>query len=532
MGCFRHEAGYQARMTATRRQFIAAGAAGLAFGPAFWRSALTAHARAPQSAYGPLQAADARGLMLPPGFRSREIARAGQAVAGYPWHIFSDGQATFATADGGWILVSNSESTALGGAGSSAIRFRPNGQIASAYRILAGTHANCAGGRTPWGTWLSCEEFDAGHVWECDPTTTGQGVMRPALGAMTHEAVAVDPVRKQLYMTEDRGDGGFYRFTPDQYPHLSAGRLEIMVQDGWAAVPDPAAISGPTRQQVAGTRQFNGGEGIWFDSGIVYFSTKGDNRVWAYDTAAGTLGTVYDRAAAGPGAPLSGVDNLTVSRAGEIFVCEDGGDMEICVIDPDGTVAPFLRLTGEAAAGLGSLGNEMAGVVFAPDGDRLYFAAQRAYGFGAVYEVSGPFRAAAGGRRSGAPIARHLPTPPGDRGLRVRLRRRISLATLRRRGLVVEVRLDVPAALRVALRTDDLQRVPGRRGSTPRPRTVTLDRRRVAARAGRVRLRLRVSAAEARRLRRAARPVTLHVAVSARGADGVTRVARHRVRLR
>ena len=117
--------GYQARMTATRRQFIAAGAAGLAFGPAFWRSALVAQARAPQSAYGPLQAADARGLMLPPGFRSREIARAGQPVAGYPWHIFSDGQSTFATADGGWILVSNSESTAATGGGSSAIRFKP-----------------------------------------------------------------------------------------------------------------------------------------------------------------------------------------------------------------------------------------------------------------------------------------------------------------------------------------------------------------------------------------------------------------------
>jgi hypothetical protein len=522
-------------MTATRRQFIAAGAAGLAFGPAFWRSALTAQARAPQSSYGPLQPADARGLMLPPGFRSREIARAGRPIAGYPWHIFSDGQSTFATADGGWILVSNSESTAASGAGSSAIRFHRSGGIESAYRILGGTQANCAGGRTPWGTWLSCEEFDAGHVWECDPTRPGQGVIRPALGTIYHEAVAVDPVGKRLYMTEDQPDGGFYRFMPEDYPDLSAGRLEIMVESGWAAVPDPAAISGPTRRQVAGTRHFNGGEGIWFDSGTVYFSTKGDDRVWAYDTAGGTLGTVYDRAAAGSDAPLSGVDNLTVSRAGEIFVCEDGGNMEICVIEPDGTVAPFLRLTGEAAVGLPSLGNEMSGVIFAPNGERMYFAAQRAYGFGAIYEVSGPFRAAAGARRAGpgAPVAGHVTTRAGDpAGLRVRLRRRISLAALRRRGLLVEVRLDAPAALRVALRTDDLRRVPGRRGSTERPHTVTLDRRRIAARAGRLRLRLRVSAAEARRLRRAARPVTLQVAVSARGDDGVTRVTAHRLRLR
>src|SRR5215218_6875698 len=150
-----------------RREFLA-GAAGIALGPSFWRGALHADARAAASSYGPLGAPDANGLRLPPRFTSRLIARANRLVAGtsYPWHPFPDGQATFATSDGGWVLVSNSESLAPTGAGSSAIRFRRNGTIADAYRILAGTNANCAGGGTPWGRWLSCEEHDYGHVWE------------------------------------------------------------------------------------------------------------------------------------------------------------------------------------------------------------------------------------------------------------------------------------------------------------------------------------------------------------------------------
>ena len=244
-------------------------------------------------------------------------------------------------------------------------------------------------------------------------------------------------------------------------------------------------------------RTFNGGEGIWFDAGTIYFTTKGDNRVWAYDTVAGTLGTIYDG-----GRPLTGVDNLTVSSAGEIFVCEDGGDMEICVIEPGGAVAPFLKLTGKAAEGFPGRGNELAGVVFDPSERGSTSAPSAPTGSAPCTRSRGRSTGPHGCRR---PPSLGLP-PAAEGSPEVRAPRRISLARLRKRGLPVEVWLDEPGELRVALRTDDLRNVPGKRGSTQRPQTVTLDRRRRAsARAGRHRIRLRVSAAEARRLRRARR---------------------------
>jgi secreted PhoX family phosphatase len=536
--------------TMRRRELLGAGLAGagaLTFGSGFWRTALAARARVAESAYGPLEPADANGLMLPPGFTAREVARANRLVPGttYSWHIYCDGQSTFATEDGGWVLVSNSEAAAAAGGGASALRFDPGGTVADAYRILGATNANCAGGATPWGTWLSCEEHDGGHVWECAPGAPGQGAIRPAMGTFNHEAVAVDPVARTLYMTEDRPDGGLYRFTPKEYPILAAGVLEVGAPSAsgnltWVEVPDPAGLDTPVRRQVPDMRRFNGGEGIWFDSGRVYFSTKGDNRVWAYDTQSTKLGWIYDATAAGPDAPLRGVDNLTVSRAGEIFVCEDGGNMEICVIAPDRSVAPFLRLTGEAAAGPPDRGNELCGVVFDPSGRRLYFAAQRAYGFGAVYEVTGPFlglEAPPAPVVAPAPAAEVVPPPVARShqdadapGLHLRVRRRTTVARLRRRGLTVRVHVDAPAMVTGALRTDDLASVPGARGSSARPDTVTLARSRGWARRGIVELRFHVDRREAARLR-AHRSVLARVTVVAKAPDGAVSVASHRVRI-
>ncbi|MEV7078115.1 alkaline phosphatase PhoX [Streptomyces sp. NPDC093516] len=373
------------------------GGTSAALGGTLWRGAAYAAPAQPGAGpYGALGAPDANGIRLPSGFTSRVIARSGQRVGStsYTWHNAPDGGACYA--DGtGWIYVSNSEISPSGGA--SAVTFSSTGAITGAYRILANTRTNCAGGKTPWNTWLSCEEVDRGYVYETDPWGVKAAVRRDAMGRFKHEAAAADPVRRVVYLTEDVTDGCFYRFRPTTWGDLSAGTLEVLVAGSgtsgpvsWARVPDPSGATA-TRNQVSGAKRFNGGEGCYYANDTCWFTTKGDNRVWRYDAAAQTIELAYDDSLVTSGtAPLTGVDNVTGSASGDLFVAEDGGSMEICVITPDDVVAPFLRVDGQSAS-------EITGPAFSPDGTRLYFSSQRGTSGtsagGITYEVRGPFRA-------------------------------------------------------------------------------------------------------------------------------------------
>jgi secreted PhoX family phosphatase len=382
-----------------RRTHIRGALAGLggsvALGFTMPREALGSPAQNGPSPYGPLRPADANGIMLSAGFTSRVVARTGQTVPGtsYRWHAAPDGGACYADGSG-WIYVSNSEIGSSGG-GAGALRFDADANVTGAYRILSGTTSNCAGGDTPWQTWLSCEETDRGYVFETDPWGVNPAVRRAAMGRFKHEAAAADPDREVVYLTEDETDGCFYRFVPATWGDLSTGTLQVLVERSgalsWAQVPDPAGTSTRTRRQVSGAKRFNGGEGCYYRDGIAYFTTKGDNRVWAYDAGANTLVIAYDDSLTSP-APLTGVDNLTGTAAGDLYVAEDGGNMEICVITPAEVVAPFLRVTRQGLS-------ELCGVAFNPAGNRLYFSSQRgtsgSSNGGITYEVTGPFRTAA-----------------------------------------------------------------------------------------------------------------------------------------
>lgn len=444
-----------------RRSFLllslATGGA-LTIGRGFLAPAFAAPAEPGTSPYGPLQAPDALGLRLPEGFTSRIVKQFGAPI-GPTTELplpFPDGAATFPTDDGGWILVSNSEnpppvdvplpdlsalSAALGFGitdlgGVQAIRFAADGTIVDASTILR-SRTNCAGGATPWGTWLSCEEVDdpqtpsnSGRVWECDPTGTKDAVDLPLLGRFKHENATVDPVGRRVYQTEDIGDGLFYRFTPMSYPDLTAGVLEaaVVAPDStvtWVEIEDPTcqnpAVPCRTQGQSLGATTFDGGEGCVYDDGKVFVTTKGDDRVWMYDTVAETMVVLYD-AADFTDPVLTGVDHIIVQPGtGNLVVAEDGGDFEAVMIRRDDfTLFPILQMTGgqhgvalPPPLDLVPTVSEVSGLAFNPAGDRLYFNSQRGNVLGITYEVQGPWlEAFQPATPTPAPAAPTSPTPP------------------------------------------------------------------------------------------------------------------------
>ena len=421
--------------------------------------------------YGPL-IADPEGILdLPEGFSYSVVSRTGDLMSdGLRIPGSPDGMAAFPLNSRETILIRNHENKPdstegspfgienellgnidqsklydaghgmlphLGGTTNIVYDFEAR-RVTKQFLSLAGTERNCAGGPTPWNSWISCEESvsqadesnekDHGYNFEV-PATARESLVEPiplkAMGRFNHEAVAVNPRSGVVYQTEDRGDGLIYRLLPERYGDLRAGgRLQALaIKDkksadtrNWSTVPsnsfplnelmevewiDLEDIHSPdddlrVRGFEAGAARFARGEGMWYGREAVYFACTnggktGSGQIFRYlpSPSEGTSAEVIQ-----PGrlelfiepndtTLLESCDNLTVASWGDLIICEDGpGEQYLRGCTPQGQ---FYTLAHNSYEG----NSEMCGACFAPNHPTLFVNIQRP---GITLAITGPWQ--------------------------------------------------------------------------------------------------------------------------------------------
>ena len=282
-----------------RRTFLRTaviGSSAAAFGGTLWRGAALADPAQPAAGpYGALQAADGNGILLPSGFTSRIIARSGQTVPGtsYTWHGAPDGGASFADG-GGWIYVSNAEVSASSGGGASAVRFDSAGPSPRRTGSCPARTPTARAARPRGTPGCPARRSPAGFVYETDPWGGERGRAAPRDGPVQARGGGRRP--RPRVRLPDRGRDRTAASTGSA-PPPGATCPPARSRCWWRAPAPPARSPGrpsPTRTARPprpATRSparsvFNGGEGCFYAAGTCWFTTKGDNRVWAYDANA------------------------------------------------------------------------------------------------------------------------------------------------------------------------------------------------------------------------------------------------------
>ncbi len=305
------------------------------------------------------------------------------------------------------------------------------------YLSLTGTIRNCAGGPTPWNSWITCEEAvdkagdtllkDHGYNFEV-PVSSEMSIVNPkpikGMGRFNHEAVCVDPKTGIVYQTEDRGDGLIYRYIPNVKEKLhEGGKLQVLVVKefksldtrNWKTLETPKIavnqkmavewmdiddIDAPEddlrfRGFEQGAARFARGEGMWFGDNELYFTcTNGGHerqgQVFRYvpgefegtdreDEAPGNLELFAEPNNTNL---INSGDNLTVSPWGDIVICEDNPNPTIVGITAQGDLYKLAKNVG--------FESEFAGGTFSPSGKTYFVNIQNA---GITIAITGPWHA-------------------------------------------------------------------------------------------------------------------------------------------
>lgn len=418
--------------------------------------------------FGPLVPDPRKILDLPPGFAYRIISRKGQEMAdGLLVPGVPDGMAAFEASGGLTVLVRNHEinnrdtsNSPFGPKNERLGRINPDRiydegvrgvpalgcttnivydtreqRVVRQFLSSAGHCRNCAGGATPWGTWLTCEETvirsgeldaaeDHGYVFEV-PATHEPSLADPtpirAMGRFNHEAVCIDPRTGIAYLTEDRDDGLFYRFipvTPGSFQ--GGGRLEALAIRGepgadtrnWAKPHTPTGEARPVewialedtdprqddlrhRGHRSGAALFARGEGIHWahDSAYVVCTNGGEakkGQVWRYlpsphegqTNEADRPGTISLFVEPNDADVIDMPDNIGVAPWGDLILCEDGsGEQFLVGVTPEGRLYKFARNAANSS--------EFAGACFSPDGSTMFVNIQYT---ALTLAITGPWR--------------------------------------------------------------------------------------------------------------------------------------------